>query len=68
MDNAKDGLTCLNCVRSEAEIPLVSLRYAGHQAWICSECLPLLIHHRERLAGKLGRDKDDDSVLSGFTP
>ena len=45
--------TCLNCARPEAEIPLVSLRYQGKEAYICSQCLPQLIHQPERLAGKL---------------
>ncbi len=44
---------CLNCGRSESVIPLVSLRYDGNQAWICSQCLPVLIHHPQKLAGKL---------------
>ncbi len=44
---------CLNCSRTENEIPLVSLRYTGQAAWICSQCLPMLIHHPEQLAGRL---------------
>lgn len=44
---------CLNCNRSETEIPLVALRHAGQQAWICSQCLPTLIHQPQRLVGKL---------------
>lgn len=44
---------CLNCSRPETVIPLVSLRYAGRQAWICSQCMPVLIHQPERLVGKL---------------
>lgn len=44
---------CLNCNRSETVIPLVSLRYAGSQTWICSQCLPTLIHHADQLAHKL---------------
>ena len=44
---------CLNCTRPETEIPLVTLRYAGNEAWICSQCLPVLIHHPEQLVGKL---------------
>jgi hypothetical protein len=43
----------LNCERTENQIPLVSLRYAGGQAWICSQCLPTLIHKPQNLAGKL---------------
>ncbi|MFQ5399497.1 MAG: hypothetical protein ACE5E7_07850 [Anaerolineae bacterium] len=44
---------CLNCERSEMEIPLVRLRYAGNDAWICSQCLPVLIHKPHQLAAKL---------------
>ncbi len=44
---------CLNCRRPETEIPLVALRHAGEQAWICSQCLPTLIHQPQRLVGKL---------------
>lgn len=44
---------CLNCNRPESVIPLVSLRYAGHQVWICSQCLPTLIHQPNHLIGKL---------------
>ena len=44
---------CLNCERTENQIPLVSLRYAGGQAWICSQCLPTLIHKPQQLAGRL---------------
>ncbi len=44
---------CLNCERTEQEMPLVSLRYAGEPAWICTQCLPVLIHQPQRLAGKL---------------
>ena len=45
--------TCLNCTRSEMDIPLVSLRYQGQKTWICTQCLPQLIHQPQRLAGKL---------------
>jgi len=47
--------TCLNCNASENEIPLVNLAYSGKPAFICSRCLPLLIHQPERLVGKLER-------------
>ena len=53
MKEVKTRYHCLNCNRSETEIPLVSLRYAGSQAWICCQCLPTLIHQPHRLAGKL---------------
>ncbi len=45
--------TCLNCNRSEQEIPLVTLEYQGKQAYICSQCFPTLIHTPAKLAGKL---------------
>lgn len=48
-----DMLFCLNCERPEAVTPLVSLRYAGQAAWICTQCLPVLIHKPQQLSGKL---------------
>ncbi len=58
MTEAQTLSYCLNCNRSEEEMPLVSLRYANRQTWICSQCLPVLIHHPQRLVGKLdGADK-----------
>lgn len=44
---------CLSCSRSENEIPLVTLTYSSKPAYICSHCLPLLIHHPEQLIGRL---------------
>jgi len=44
---------CLSCNRSENEIPLVTLTYSSKPAYICSHCLPLLIHHPEELIGRL---------------
>ncbi len=44
---------CLNCKRNENEVPLVSVKYSGADTFICSECLPQLIHHRENLSDKL---------------
>lgn len=44
---------CLNCDRAEQQTPLIALRYAGTDAWICPQCLPVLIHHAEQLEDKL---------------
>ena len=56
-DNPKINY-CLNCNASENEIPLVNLIYAGKQTFICSSCLPVLIHQPQKLTGKLdGVDK-----------
>lgn len=53
MNETNTSYSCLNCNRAETEIPLVNLRYAGNQAWICTQCLPTLIHQPQRLADKL---------------
>lgn len=53
---------CFNCRRPETTIPLVSLRYAGDQAWICSQCLPILIHQPEQLANKLGSVEQEENL------
>jgi len=44
---------CLSCNRNENEIPLVTLTYTSKPAYICSFCLPMLIHHPQQLIGKL---------------
>lgn len=44
---------CLNCNASENEMPLVNLVYSGKPAFICSKCLPILIHKPEMLIGKI---------------
>lgn len=44
---------CLNCNISENEMPLVNLIYSRKQVYICSSCLPVLIHQPQKLVGKL---------------
>lgn len=44
---------CVHCNASENEMPLVSLVYSGKSVFICSMCLPVLIHQPQRLIGKL---------------
>lgn len=63
MDETGTVYHCLNCNRSETEIPLVALRHAGYQAWICSQCLPTLIHQPQRLAGKLAGAENIPSAV-----
>jgi hypothetical protein len=53
MNQQSSEKKCLSCGRSEYQIPLVTLRYSENPAFICSFCLPLLIHHPEQLIGKL---------------
>jgi hypothetical protein len=45
--------TCLNCQKSEQEIPLVTLQYQGKEVYLCSQCFPTLIHSPAKLAGKI---------------
>jgi hypothetical protein len=45
--------TCLNCGNSEMEVPLIAVRIAGGEAWICSPCMPVLIHKPEQMVGAL---------------
>jgi predicted SprT family Zn-dependent metalloprotease len=53
MTDIENTYRCLNCERTESQIPLVNLRYQGQMAFICSQCLPLLIHQPQALVGKL---------------
>jgi hypothetical protein len=50
---------CLNCQKTEQEIPLVTLHYLGQQVYICSQCFPTLIHSPAKLAGKI---KDAEKI------
>ncbi len=53
MTNPKNTHQCLNCNRPETQVPLVALRYQKQETWICTQCLPTLIHHPYQLADKL---------------
>jgi hypothetical protein len=53
MSSSKSGLHCLNCEQSERETPLLHMHYNGDELWICSQCLPTLIHAPQKLVGKL---------------
>jgi hypothetical protein len=55
-------LSCLNCWKLETETPLLHLRYKGEDLWICSQCLPTLIHAPQKLAGKI---KNADQIKPG---
>ena len=35
---------CLRCSNGEDQAPLVPIRYQGQSLWICTRCLPTLIH------------------------
>ncbi len=45
--------TCLNCGRTSQEIPLLTLDYRGQTYHLWPQCLPVMIHKPQSLAGKL---------------
>jgi hypothetical protein len=45
--------TCVNCGRTEAEIPVLSFLFNSQEHGICSGCLPTLLHRPSQLEGKL---------------
>jgi len=53
MTDNNEMLSCLNCGSSETAVPLVAIRFNGQGNWICSQCMPILIHNAHRLAEKL---------------
>jgi Zn-finger protein len=58
---------CFNCGRGEAEVPIISWRYQGGNVWVCSQCLPLLIHKLEQVVDVLREtreteERDGDNV------
>ncbi|MBE3586430.1 MULTISPECIES: ATP-binding protein [Desulfofundulus] len=36
--------TCFRCGNSEEHVPLLPCRYRGESLWVCTRCLPPLIH------------------------
>lgn len=44
---------CVNCGRSMVEVPLIPLLNRDGQAYICPQCMPVLIHQPQILVGKL---------------
>jgi len=44
---------CVNCERTVEEVPLLSLTHRNGAAYICPQCLPILIHQPQQLLTKL---------------
>lgn len=44
---------CLNCGKSEQQVPLLNLTFKGESKHICAQCFPILIHKIHLLADKL---------------
>lgn len=38
------GINCFRCGRGEDNGVLLFTRYRGHSTWVCTRCLPVLIH------------------------
>ena len=45
--------TCLNCGRTDQQVPLLHLTYTGEPKYICPQCMPVLIHKPQQLADKI---------------
>jgi len=35
---------CFNCGKTEDEVPVLPCRNKGQSLWVCTKCLPVLIH------------------------
>ena len=51
---------CISCNREESIVPLVSITFAQIPTWICTQCLPTLIHDPQRLTDKF-KDMNTDN-------
>jgi len=43
---------CISCNRPESVVPLVSITFSKNATWICTQCLPTLIHNPQNLVEK----------------
>jgi hypothetical protein len=53
MNQSEKNDACFSCQKLDGEVPLVKLKFAGKEIWICPQCLPALIHKPDELAEKL---------------
>ena len=53
MNQLENNDVCFSCQKDDGEVPLVRLRFAGKEIWICPQCLPALIHKPDELTEKL---------------
>lgn len=51
---------CINCHSDENTIPLVAVRFASSSTWICSKCMPNLIHRPHQLQSKFDNLKTEN--------
>ncbi|MDX1377516.1 MAG: hypothetical protein R3307_01605 [Anaerolineales bacterium] len=45
--------TCLNCKRTDEQVPLMNMTFKGETKHVCAQCFPILIHKIHLLADKL---------------
>lgn len=50
---AQEKIQCVNCERPVEQVPLIAVLTSEGQAYICPQCLPVLIHKPQQLADKL---------------
>jgi len=50
---SNESRDCINCGITEKDRPLLTLQFNGGQIWMCPQCLPILIHAPQKLAGRL---------------
>jgi hypothetical protein len=53
MNDVEPVKQCVNCNRSVEQVPLISIEHRDGAAYICPQCLPILIHEPQALVGKL---------------
>lgn len=51
--NNQTSKQCMNCQRTLEQVPLIPLEHRDGLAYICPQCLPVLIHQPQKLVGKL---------------
>jgi len=51
--NEETKKVCLNCERTDKQIPLLHMTFNNETKYICPQCLPTLIHKIHLLADKL---------------
>ena len=49
----KEKMQCVHCERTVEQVPLIPMHTRDGQAYICPQCMPVLIHRPQQLADKL---------------
>lgn len=53
MDNNQNPKQCVNCERTIEQVPLILVEHRNGAAYICPQCMPVLIHQPHKLIEKL---------------